>query len=398
MTDIYIFARNTQKALVSYPHDQTYEFFQYAINKSKNDAQIVLVRKDNLLHYCYVRKIWNKQVFGLCLRIDRIYSDTEELFRAFDSAFTKLVEDGVILQMDSQSNVNLVVSEFNTETVAIREMSDKLIHALRITQKNTFPLPPSDYSISIKDCIDVSLEDSTNVQIINATKKYSNIYIVKTHAEIARVTELASLIKGKNKEIKQLQETVIQQDNTISDLKKSKNKYRWVLFLLSIIFIGAIVFFYVMQSQHNTIFELEQKNTKLEKHVKSLQSDSISLSTKLINTKKDLSKANTTISDLTITNRLVTDSLRQAENELSYSEILIEDKDRNIADLRAMLPQKYKTKYNEQYLFNKCAGEYTKASCYYSNKGATIIVYLKEDGYGLTHTGGWIPMNCLEKY
>ena len=259
MPDIYIFAGNTQKALVSYPHDQTHEFFQYAINKSKSDAQIVLVRKDNLLHYCYVRKIRDKQVFGLCLRIDRIYSDMEELFRAFDSAFAKLVEDGVILQMDSQSNVNLVVSEFNTETVAIREMSDKLIQALNISQRNTLPIPPSDYSISINDYIELSLEDSTNVQIINAIKKYSNVYIVKTHHEIARVAEFANLVKGKNKEIQQLQDTIVQQDNTISDLKKSKNKYRWVLFLLNIIFIGAIVFFYVMQSQNNTIFELEQK-------------------------------------------------------------------------------------------------------------------------------------------
>ena len=165
MTDIYIFAGNTQKALVSYPHDQTHEFFQYAINKSKSDAQIVLVRKDNLLHYCYVRKIRDKQVFGLCLRIDRIYSDMEELFRAFDSAFAKLVEDGVILQMDSQSNVNFIASEFNTETVVVREMSDNLIQALNISQRNTLPIPPSDYSISINDYIELSLEDSTNVQI-----------------------------------------------------------------------------------------------------------------------------------------------------------------------------------------------------------------------------------------
>lgn len=383
MTDIYIFAGNTQKALVSYPHDQTHEFFQYAINKSKSDAQIVLVRKDNLLHYCYVRKIRDKQVFGLCLRIDRIYSDMEELFRAFDSAFAKLVEDGVILQMDSQSNVNFIASEFNTETVAVREMSDNLIQALNISQRNTLPIPPSDYSISINDYIELSLEDSTNVQIINAIKKYSNVYIVKTHHEIARVTEFANLVKGKNKEIQQLQDTIVQQDNTISDLKKSKNKYRWVMFLLCVIFIGVIIFSNEMQSKNDSIEELEQENARLETHVNSLQKDSITISNALINTRKQLSAANRKIENLVDSNILLTDSLLMKEVELF--------------DLQKQLPQYYKTKEANLYMYSKCGGEYTKAACYFPNKGTNITIYLIEDGYGLTHTGGWIPMNRLEK-
>lgn len=286
MTDIYIFATNTQNALISYPNDQTFEYFQYVIKMSKNNVQIVLVRKDNLLHYCYVRRIGNKQVFGLCLRLDRIYSDIEDLFRAFDAAFSNLVESGAILQMDSTSNIKLGVSNFAAETVAIKEMSDNLIQAIGISQRNTLPLPPADYSVSINDCKEVCLEDTTNVQIINAIKKYSNVYIVKTHAEIARITEFINLVKKKNEEITRLQMTIVGQNDTISKLKKQKNKYKWVVFLLFVLFVGVVLFAFYAQNRTQIIQdmtdEIEILNNTIDiknTYINQLKQDSTTLST-----------------------------------------------------------------------------------------------------------------------
>lgn len=395
MNDIYVFIA-TQNGLISYPNDQTHNYFQYAISKAKNNAQIVLVRKDNLLHYCYVRKINNKQIFGLCLRLDRIYSDAKDLFRAFDSTVSKLVESGVILQIDDKANIKLCVSNFVSETVAVKEMSDTLIHALGITQKNTVPLPPADYSISINDCIELSLEDSTNVQIINAIKKYSNVYIVKTHDEISRVTEFANLIKKKNGEINQLQDTIIQQDKTISNLEIQRNNFRLVLCLLSFIFVGTIIFYFFAQSKYKIIDDQTDKIETLNSDVQSKNTRIQNLKQNVLSLEKELENANTTIINLMVTNELVTDSLRQTEEKLKNRELLIAEKNKKIADLKAKLPQKYKTRNVNQYLYDKCKG-YTKTDCYWSDKGAKVTIYLKEDGYGLTEYG-WIPMSSLEEY
>lgn len=316
MNDIYVFIA-TQNGLISYPNDQTHNYFQYAISKAKNNAQIVLVRKDNLLHYCYVRKINNKQIFGLCLRLDRIYSDAKDLFRAFDSTVSKLVESGVILQIDDKANIKLCVSNFVSETVAVKEMSDTLIHALGITQKNTVPLPPADYSISINDCIELSLEDSTNVQIINAIKKYSNVYIVKTHDEISRVTEFANLIKKKNGEINQLQDTIIQQDKTISNLEIQRNNFRLVLCLLSFIFVGTIIFYFFAQSKYKIIDDQTDKIETLNSDVQSKNTRIQNLKQNVLSLEKELENANTTITNLKKTNELVTDSLKQTSSELN---------------------------------------------------------------------------------
>ncbi len=73
-------------------------------------------------------------------------------------------------------------------------------------------------------------------------------------------------------------------------------------------------------------------------------------------------------------------------------------KNENLA-LRKQLPQTYKTRYANQYLFNKnCYSQYEKANCYYQGSGVSIDIYNQENGYGLTSDGYWIPMSCLEKY
>ena len=386
------------RTITSYPHDYTHECFRYAIEKAKNSAQIVLVRRDNLLHYCYVRKIREKQYFGICFRTDHIYNSVADLFRAFDHVYTEIVYAGILLQVDTNGQVMVGTTEFAKESVEINEQSKHFLNSLRLSSRTTQQLPPADFSISIKDCIDLSIEQSTNSEIIDAIKKYNNVYIVKSQAEIARLTEVTSIIKRKNEEIKQLQDTIIQRDKTISNLKIQRNNFRLVLCLLSFIFVGTIIFYFFAQSKSKIIDDQTDKIETLNSDVQSKNTRIQNLKQNVLSLEKELENANTTIINLMVTNELVTDSLRQTEEKLRDSEILIEEKNNNIADLKTKLPQKYKTKYEEQYLYINCANKFTKGTCYFPDKGTTITVYLKKDGYGLTHIGGWIPMSSLEEY
>lgn len=386
------------RTITSYPHDYTHECFRYAIEKAKNSAQIVLVRRDNLLHYCYVRKIREKQYFGICFRTDHIYNSVADLFRAFDHVYTEIVYAGILLQVDTNGQVMVGTTEFAKESVEINEQSKHFLNSLRLSSLTTQQLPPADFSISIKDCIDLSIEQSTNSEIIDAIKKYNNVYIVKSQAEIARLTEVTSIIKRKNEEIKQLKDTIIQRDKTISNHEKQHNNYRLVLCLLSFIFVGTIIFYFFAQSKSKIIDDQTDKIETLNSDVQSKNTRIQNLKQNVLSLEKELENANTTIINLMVTNELVTDSLRQTEEKLRDSEILIEEKNNNIADLKTKLPQKYKTKYEEQYLYINCANKFTKGTCYFPDKGTTITVYLKKDGYGLTHIGGWIPMSSLEEY
>lgn len=92
------------------------------------------------------------------------------------------------------------------------------------------------------------------------------------------------------------------------------------------------------------------------------------------------------------------------ENEVSRLETRIRDqqatildKEREITRLRTQLPQTFRTRFANQNLYNQCGGTFEQTTCRFSNSGSTVTIYLQRDGFGLTHTGGWIPMSRLQR-
>lgn len=246
----------------TYPQDYTKKFFSDFISKSKNTSQIVLHRKDNLLHYGYVRKMSNNKYFGICLCIDCIYSDIKYLFDVFDDVFASMIKKGDILKVGSNRSVEWATQNFVSETVAITEYSKQIVDLLNITERNTLPLPSVDFSISINDCLDLSFEESKD-KITDATKRYTNLYIVKRESEIERVNSFHATIGRKDNEIRKLKSTIQNQKEENSDLKnkliKAKAKQRnitWVASLcVVIIVLGSVLWNKVLFPSEVTHYE-----------------------------------------------------------------------------------------------------------------------------------------------
>lgn len=186
----------------SYPQDHTRVFFEQILKRVKYNLQIVVLRKDNLLYYAYVRK-FNGNYFGICICVDRILNDVNVLFDILDDVFASMIEKGDILMMTSETNVEWAVRSYTSESVAINEYKKLIAGRLCITDVNSQRLPPADFSISINDVLEISLEASKE-EIIDATKRYSKLCIVKNNAEIERVMGFAHLMNLKNQEIEEL--------------------------------------------------------------------------------------------------------------------------------------------------------------------------------------------------
>ena len=180
----------------SYPGDHTRAFFEEFLKRSRNQLQIVVHREDNLLHYGYVRKFSNK-FFGICICIDRIYNDVSSLFGILDNIYAGMIRKGDVLRIDGQKNIEWSLKSYANETVALNEYKRQIIEQLNINKGNTQSLPPIDFSISINDCLEISIE-SPNSKIIDGIKRYSNLYIVKTDSEIERVTGFIHVIETQN--------------------------------------------------------------------------------------------------------------------------------------------------------------------------------------------------------
>ena len=239
MQPIVYFFGSLPGGFSSYPQNHTKAFFEDFIKRSKNMLQIVVHRKNNLLHYGYVRK-FNDNYFGICICIDRIYENVGLMFEVLDDVFANMVDKGDILKMPSAANIEWNLKSFASESVAINEYAREIVERLDVSEENSMELPPADFSISINDCLELSLESSKE-EIADATKRYSNVYIVKKKAEIERMTGITRLIESKDKEIKNLKK---KNAEISSQLQKAKIKQRntfWVSVLGGIILVLGVI-------------------------------------------------------------------------------------------------------------------------------------------------------------
>lgn len=230
----------------SYPSDHTRAFFEEFLKHSKNQVQIVVHREGNLLHYGYVRKFGSK-FFGLCICIDCIYKDVKYLFSVLDGIYTDMIKKGDILKMTSNGNIEWTIKAYIEEAVTLNEYSRRIVELINITDANSIDLPPVDFSISINDCLEISLETSKD-DITDATKRYPNLYILKTNAEIERVTSFANTLRAKDATIailqKDLQDRKKQNGILSRKLSKAKAQQRnliWVSILGAIILVLGFV-------------------------------------------------------------------------------------------------------------------------------------------------------------
>lgn len=247
---------------IAYPLDYTKDIFLDSLRKSKNVCQIVLHRKNNLLYYAYIRQLSKGNYFGICLCLDCIYNDVKFLFSVFDDVFASMVQNGEIIKIGSHINIEWTTNRLSNETVAINEYSRLIINKIGISSSSTQNLPPADFSISITDCRNISIQESQE-SIIEATKQYSNLYIVKENYEIERVTSAVNIINSKDIEIQDLRKIINAQSKQNSKLKEEKEKikkqkkqYNYVISLLILAISLCAVLFHTKRKFELTCDEL----------------------------------------------------------------------------------------------------------------------------------------------
>ena len=401
--EVYLFG-DFGGGYTQYIEDDSRTLFRSIVNRAKANSQLVIHRDDTLMYYVYVRRLdnsesSNKRYLGICYALNnRFIRNVEGLFSIFEGAITTIASRGHLLEYTNKGNIVASIGKLYNAKSEFAHISAYLKNELdSFLARNNDSLPPLDYSISTSETKFFKYGTPQD-KIVEAISTFPFVYIFKDeNFENAESRDIASKLSRLYKEIEKLQNTVIQRDKIILELKKQKNIYKWVISLLFIIFFGSIVFFIHNYNQNIAIGKLNVNVDNLNDSLKSTSKRLEDTTYVLLSTQKELAEANKTIVNLKAINKLKTDSLRKLEKDLINKEKLVEEKDKNIADLKAQLPQKYRTKYKEQYIYNKCGGKYSQSDCWCPLKGTEVIIYLKEDGYGLTHMGGWIPLKYLEK-
>lgn len=295
MKPIVYFFGSFPSGFASTPKDHTETFFRNFLTKAKNDAQVALLRKGNLLYYSYMRRLSNNSFLGFCVCFDCIYCNFNHFFRVCDEIYAKMVLCGDIVKISSEDSVDWAIKNFTDDSVAVSKYSLEIIEKLNVEHSETKNLPLEDFSVSLDDCLDISLEEPSK-RIVAAIEHYSNVYIVKHRAEIEKISSFASQIKSKNSEILKLQQEIttlktenLKNQNAIVS-KKQQGGTLLLFVVLLIAFFAAIV--------------LYKKNNDTKK--------------KLVAAERLVKERNSTIQSITESNAIQLASLQEKIDELSY--------------------------------------------------------------------------------
>lgn len=295
MKPIVYFFGSFPSGFASTPKDHTETFFRNFLTKAKNDAQVALLRKGNLLYYSYMRRLSNNSFLGFCVCFDCIYCNFNHFFRVCDEIYAKMVQCGDIVKISSEDSVDWAIKNFTDDSVAVSKYSLEIIEKLNVEHSETKNLPLEDFSVSLDDCLDISLEEPSK-RIVAAIEHYSNVYIVKHRAEIEKISSFASQIKSKNSEILKLQQEIttlktenLKNQNAIVS-KKQQGGTLLLFVVLLIAFFAAIV--------------LYKKNNDTKK--------------KLVAAERLVKERNSTIQSITESNAIQLASLQEKIDELSY--------------------------------------------------------------------------------
>jgi hypothetical protein len=219
----------------------------------------------------------------------------------------------------------------------------------------------------------MSETDQLHAEIAEAKDKIAELRKQKKDLKKANADLLLSYDALKNEKAKKstcdnetLKNEIAEKELKIKNLtsrltavKKKKGNAEWIgIFVLLTICFGIMaIYFYSKMEKYQSLYSSEiakeiTNNHRIKETISNLQS-----------------------------------KINQKESENSNLKQQIDD----------LTPKTYRTRYADTYIYNKCGGKYEKSNCRYPSAGSTIIVFQQEDGYGLINTGGWIPMDNLQK-
>ena len=262
---IYIFGK-LSSGYTQYPEDSSSIVLKNLYSHCKAPTQIVIHRDENLMYYCYIRKLGNSRYLGFCIVINGYYlSKIDGLFSLFENTIEKIVTQGVIIHFSEDGTLTTSIDNLRSEEEEVESLTESLRIGFEGLRKISKLLPQTDYSIakdSIKEhCISDGVQD-----IVRASYSYGFTYVYKDEDyDTVRMNSYKSVLSklnqnniNLNKKNKKLQE-----ENT--KILRQKKQFTNVFLLISIV-IGCGIGLFVLNINLNyTQNQLDNANGTISK-------------------------------------------------------------------------------------------------------------------------------------
>lgn len=253
------------------PNDSTSEIFKGICSYSKAKTQIVIHRDDNLMYYCYIRKLDKKRYVGFCYVFTGLYvTKIDILFSLFENVIEILANKGEIVHYAEDGKLTTSLKYFykNSEDVAL--LSKKLESSFNALSQSTKRLPPIDFSVAKGSTMSFSINDP-NSEIVKASYTFSNTFIYKDKdyntvqinsykGVLSRINNENIALRKKNQDLKDENAKILRQ----------KKQFKNVIFLILAIIGCGVSIYFLYDNLNRTQHQLTKVNKNLTAKTKQL--------------------------------------------------------------------------------------------------------------------------------
>lgn len=377
-----------------YPDNGSSQVLSKLYPLCKAPTQIIVHRDDNLMYYCYIRKLSNSKYIGMAVVINGYYiTALSDVFTTFENAMEEMVHQGSLIHFAQNGNIIPSIGKLSDKGAEIEPIRTSL--KLQVESSwHARALPPVDYAVSKDSKKDfASTDDSQDIISATYTYGYTIIYKEKDYDTIHMTNYRAVLSQLKHDNDSLVAEnTKLKEEN--ARVKRQKKQVTWVILLLLGVVLCSVGLYSLNDTLSRTKGNLKDANDKIESLNNTIHGLNTDINNKdnyiqkLENRIRTLEEKVELLPPLTITKVDFANQYYDGTIETNYGE--------NIYSYRSMYitPRITYTgnKGGEINLYfkifnpNKTLSRGTSSPSWYSYSGTMTVV----EGSGETHTfGGW---------
>lgn len=267
---IYFFGE-LSSGYIQYPEDSTSHILGKIISNCKAQTQLVIRRDENLIYYCYIRKLLNNKYIGVSIVINGFYTkNVTKLFPLFENTIEKLATQGSIIRFSNEGNIIPCDKTLKEQEEDIDSISSNILKeftSIGIMDK----LPIVNYAIA-KDSIKTLSVTDDEKEIARSTYTYGYTYIYKdVDYNTVRVDSYSSVLGRVNNENSELKKKNIELKQENQKIRRQKKQFRNVIFLFLILILCCIGLYFLYDNLTNTKGQLYDANGTIHRQTQVIQ-------------------------------------------------------------------------------------------------------------------------------
>lgn len=269
-SSVYFFGE-LYSGYMQYPEDSSSYILGKIISNCKAQTQLVIRRDENLIYYCYIRKLLNNKYVGVSIVINGFYSkNVTKLFPLFENTIEKLATQGSIIRFSNEGNIIPCDKTLKEQEEDIDSISSNILKeftSIGIMDK----LPIVNYAIAKDSIKTLSVTDDEN-EIARSTYTYGYTYIYKdVDYNTVRVDSYSSVLGRVNNENSELKKKNIELKQENQKIRRQKKQFRNVIFLFLILILCCIGLYFLYDNLTNTKGQLYDANGTIHRQTQVIQ-------------------------------------------------------------------------------------------------------------------------------